>query len=164
MFNRIKRFGAYLFKKRSEIEDMDFKDVVMAKTILDIHRARTHKERMFVPLFSLHPIHRLDRENAITATEQRVRDLEQHRPEWLRIGDISSDLIGQALPSVSWIKVVENPDRDFLAFEGNGRLSAMQQVFKADDGIRIEVEAYRFRRPKTIIRRLNRVRRMNGLV
>lgn len=51
----------------------------------------------------------------------------------------------------------------YLAFEGNGRIAAMQKVFTPSDGIEVEVEQYHFRNTRKIVRRLNRVRRLNGL-
>lgn len=154
---------SYLVGKKSELEDLDVKDIVMAKAILDIHRKRTGKELIAVPLYSLHPIHRLDRDNALRATEARAATLRANRDELVRAGTLSCDLLAEYLPSVSWIKVVEeNPD-SYLAFEGNGRLAAMQRVFAPEDGMRVEVERYRFRSPGRIVRRLKRVRRLNGL-
>jgi len=67
------------------------------------------------------------------------------------------------MPSVSWIKVVQDRPGGYLAFEGNGRIAAMQVVFTPSDGIEVEVEQYYFRNTRKIVRRLNRVRRLNGL-
>jgi len=52
----------------------------------------------------------------------------------------------------------------YLAFEGNGRIEALQAVFGPGDAIVVEVEAYRVRSPRKVVRRLNRVRRLNGLI
>ena len=164
MFDEIRKLVGYLKGKKSEIEELDIKDIVMAKAILDIHRTRTHKEIVSVPLFALHQIHLLDRENAIEATRQRAEILEAHRDELLEHGTLSCELLARFLPSVSWIKVVEEKPKSYLAFEGNGRIAAMQRVFSPEEELTVEVELYRFRRPKKIVRRLNRVRRLNGLL
>ena len=155
---------SYLVGKRSELEDLDLRDVVMAKAILDIHRKRTHKEVVSVPLFSLHQIHTLDRENALRATRRRVEALEAHKSELLELGTLTCETLAQYLPSVSWIKVVQEAADCYLAFEGNGRIAAMQTVFEPGDGIAVEVEQYLFRKPRKILRRLTRVRRLNGLL
>lgn len=63
---------------------------------------------------------------------------------------------------MSQIKVVADGDR-WLAFEGNGRLYAMREVFADEDGMRVEVEEYRFDDDRSIRRRLHRVRRYNRL-
>ena len=160
----IRRLAKYLGGKRSELEDLDIKDVVMAKAILDIHRKRRRKEILAVPLFALHQIHELDRENAIEATRRRAEILETHREELVQSGILTCELLARYLPSVSWIKVVEEGPDSYLAFEGNGRIAAMQAVFTPADGIRVEVEHYLFRNPTKIVRRLNRVRRLNGLL
>jgi len=154
----------YLLGKRSELEDLDVKDAVMAKAILDIHRLRTRKELVTVPLYSLRQIHRLDRENAIVATRRRVEALQSHRPALVAAGTLTCETLAEVLPSVSWIKAVRKGPQEYLAFEGNGRIAAMQAVFKPEDGMAVEIELYCFRNPKPIIRRLDRVRRMNGLL
>jgi hypothetical protein len=154
----------YLLGKRTELEDLDLSDIVMAKAILDIHRKRIGKDVIRVPLFSLRQIHALDRDTAIAATRRRIEVLREHRGELLRQGTLTFDMLGRMLPSVSWIKVVEAERGVYLAFEGNGRIEALQAVFGPDDGIAVEVEAYRFRNPRKIVRRLNRVRRLNGLI
>jgi hypothetical protein len=162
--SELRKLLSYLVGKKSEFEHLDVKDIVMAKVILDIHRKRTHKELAVLPLFSIHQIHVLDRENALRATEKRVETLIAHKPELLQARTLSCDLLGEYLPSVSWIKVVEERPGSYLAFEGNGRLAAMQRVFQAEDDMQIEVQRYHFRNPRTIVRRLNRVRRLNGLL
>jgi len=159
----LRKMGRYLAGKTSELEDLDIKDIVMAKAILDIHRKRTHKEIVSVPLFALRQIHTLDRENAIEATRRRVEILEAHRNELLDHGALTCEILARFLPSVSWIKVVQDNPNGYLAFEGNGRIAAMQAVFDPADGMQVEVEEYGFGNPKKIIRRLNRVRRLNGL-
>jgi len=159
----LRKMGRYLAGKTSELEDLDIKDIVMAKAILDIHRKRTNKEIVGVPLFALRQIHTLDRENAIEATRRRIEILEAHRNELLGHGALTCEILARFLPSVSWIKVVQETPVTYLAFEGNGRIAAMQAVFNPEDDLSVEVERYGFRNPKKIIRRLNRVRRLNGL-
>jgi hypothetical protein len=154
----------YLTGKTSELEALDVKDIVMTKTILDIHRTRIGKEVVGVPLFDLQQIHTLDRENAIEATRRRIEILEAHKNELRDQGTLTCDILARYLPSVSWIKVVQDGPSSYLAFEGNGRIAAMQAVFDPKDGVVVEVELYEFRNPKKIIRRLDRVRRMNGLL
>jgi hypothetical protein len=158
------KIARYLIGKKSELDDLDVKDIVMAKAILDIHRKRTHKNFVSAPLFALRQIHTLDRENAILATRRRVEELEAHKEELLHLGKLTRDELSRHLPSVSWIKVVQEAPESYLAFEGNGRVAAMQAVFAPDDGLLVEVEQYIFRSPRKIIRRLNRVRRLNGLL
>jgi hypothetical protein len=150
--------------KADEIQDLDLKDVLMAKVILDIHRTRLRKDFVFVSLDHLNPIHTLDRPNAISATEARVEALEPHRSRFLTSGRMTCAHLAEILPSVSWIKVVRENDRSFLAYEGNGRLAALHKVFGTGSRLEVEVELYQFRNPKKIVRRLNRLRRLNGLI
>ena len=39
--DNIGRWWSYLFGKRSELKELDLKDAVLAKTVLDIHRKST---------------------------------------------------------------------------------------------------------------------------
>jgi hypothetical protein len=164
LLKEARTLGRYLLGKKSELEDLDVKDVVMAKAILDIHRKRIGKAVVSVPLHDLRRIHRLDRENAVAATRQRIETLEAHKDELLAAGTLTCGTLARVLPSVSWIKAVRKVSGEYLAFEGNGRIAAMQAVFSPDDNMTVEIEEYVFRDPAAVIRRLDRVRRMNGLL
>jgi len=76
--------------------------------------------------------------------------------------NITRGVLGEYLPSVSWIKVVKEPDDSYISYEGNGRLAALQHVFSPSDGMSVEVEEYYFKNPKKILRRMSRIRRLNG--
>ena len=73
-------------------------------------------------------------------------------------------MLSDVLPSISAIKVVKQSDDSYIAYEGNGRLAALQEVLSPSDGISIEVEEYHFNKPTKILRRMTRVRRLNGLI
>ena len=79
MFAAIRNFILYLFGKRSEIQHLRLRDIVMAKAVLDIHRKRIGKEVVRVPIYSIHPIHRLDRENSMQAVQRRVAAVDDQR-------------------------------------------------------------------------------------
>jgi hypothetical protein len=160
----IKKLLSYFAGKKSEVQALELKDVILAKSILDIHRKRTHKGLTTVPLFSIRQIHVLDRENALQTTRQRIEILQVYKKKLLVTGTITCDELAQLMPSVSWIKVVQDRPGRYLAFEGNGRLAAMQEVFAPSDGMKVEVEQYHFRNARKIVRRLNRVRRLNELL
>jgi hypothetical protein len=130
--------------------------------ILDIHRKRRDKRIVRAPLAALEPIHRIDRETALEATRARAEALRAHRDTLLATKLLDADALQAIIPSVSAIKVVRDGER-WLAFEGNGRLYAMREVFAADDGMQVEVEEYLFDDDRSIRRRLNRVQRLNGI-
>lgn len=164
MIRNLRKLTAYLAGKADEVQDLDVKDLLMAKVILDIHRTRIRKEFVFVPLGHLKPIHALDRPNAIRATEIRIEALAPHRNRFVTSGRIACADLAEVLPSVSWIKTVRENQLSYLAYEGNGRLAAMHAVFGCCAELEVEVELYQFRNTKKIVRRLNRLRRMNGLL
>lgn len=146
----------------SELGELEAKDALLGKTVVDIHLKKTHSEFKIIPLFDLKQIHAIDRDNAIQATERRVEKLQGVKDILIEKKDMTRELLAEYLPSVSWIKVVKQTDNTYIAYEGNGRLVALQQVFSAADKINIEVEEYFFKNPKTILRRMSRVRQLNG--
>ena len=158
----LSKWWRYLIGKRSEVAHMDYKDAYMAKVVLDIHRKRRDKRIVLVPLAALEPIHRIDRDNALAATRARADALRAHREALLSTRLLDGAALQAIIPSVSAIKVVQDGER-WLAFEGNGRLYAMREVFAAGDGMQVEVEEYQFDDARSIRRRLARVRRLNRL-
>lgn len=162
MIATLRKWWSYLLGKRSEVAQMDHKDAYMAKVVLDIHRKRRDKRLVFVPLSGLEPIHRIDRENALEATRKRVETLRAHREALLTTKTLDGKTLQTIVPSVSQIKAVRDGER-WLAFEGNGRLYAMREVFAPEDGMRVEVEEYVFADARNILRRLHRVRKLNRL-
>jgi hypothetical protein len=158
----ISKWWHYLLGKRSELTHMDHKDAYMAKVVMDIHRQRTGKTLMRVPLAQLEPIHRIDRDSALRSTHARADALRTHRDALLTTKLLDSEALQTIIPSVSQIKVVRDGDR-WLAFEGNGRLYAMREVFDAREGMLVEVEEYLFDDPHSIQRRLRRIRKLNRL-
>lgn len=160
MIATLRQWWAYLLGKRSEIAQMDHKDAYMAKVVLDIHRKRRGKHLVLAPLSALEPIHRIDRDNALEATRKRADALRAHRDALLATKTLDGPTLQAIIPSVSQIKVVRDGER-WLAFEGNGRLYAMREVFAPEDGMRVEVEEYIFDDARSILRRLKRVRKLN---
>jgi hypothetical protein len=158
----LSKWWHYLLGKRSEVAQMDYKDAYLAKVVLDIHRKRSGKRTIRVPLARLEPIHRIDRENAMRATRERVDALRPHRDALLATQLLDGEALQAILPSVSSIKVVQDGER-WLAFEGNGRLYAMREVFAPEDAMQVEVEEYVFDDARSIRRRMQRVRALNRL-
>ena len=158
-------FFRYLWGKSSDIGDLDRNDVLLGKIILDIHRKKTDAEMEFVPSNQILPIHPIDREEAIETLVKRAAVVTEHREEIVSRGRISREFLHQYLPSVSDIKVADLGDGLYVSFEGNGRLAAVQRGLGEDTALPIEVELYRFgaRDRKQLRRRIDRVRRRNGL-
>jgi len=154
----------YLFNKRSEIYDLDFRDALLAQANVRIYRTRTHKTIKMVSLKSLKFIHNLERENALQVLDQRKMVLEQYKDKILSQGKINMDILSHYLPSVSFIKVVEANHFNFFIFEGNGRVAALKEVFGDRDDILVQVEQYHFRNKRGIVRKLNQLRKLNGLL
>ena len=116
-----------------------------------------------MPLFNLKQIHAIDRESAIASTNRRVVILKEVKDKLLAKKELTRDVLSEHLPSVSGIKAVKESEQNYISYEGNGRLVALQTVFKASDDIYVEIEEYYFKNPSKIIRRMNRVRELNCL-
>ncbi len=162
MIHTLRTWWHYFLGKRGELAHMDHKDAYMAKVVMDIHRKRTGKTVVRIPLAQLEPIHRIDRESALRSARERAEALRAHRDALLTTKLLDSEALQTIIPSVSQIKVVRDGDR-WLAFEGNGRLYAMREVFAPEDGMQVEVEEYLFDDPRSLQRRLRRVRKLNRL-
>ncbi len=161
--SRIRQFFQYLMGKRSEASQLNYKDALMAKVVLDIHRKKQAKQTTMVPLFSLFQLHPLDRPNSLAATQQRANILQEHKQALVQTGHLTAEALDEIMPSVSAIKVVKKSATEWIAFEGNGRIAAMQQVFRPADQITVDVEEYQFRHPAKILRRLERIRSLHNL-
>jgi hypothetical protein len=161
----ISAFFKYLSRKKSDVSRMDESDALLAKVVLDIHRKRTSTDMVFVPLRTIRPIHPVDRGIAAEDVSKRAETVAAHQDEVLETRRISKEYLAAYIPSVSHIKIVEIGPNDYVSFEGNGRLEALRRVFGQETDVTVEVEQYVFRpsdRTK-IARRVNRVRRWNGV-
>ena len=157
-------FFKYLFSKRSEIQDLDFRDALLAQANARIYRTRTHKTIEIVSLKYLKFIHSLERENAKSVLTQRIKILADNKENILMNNEIKMSVLNKHIPSVSFIKVIEANSMNYLAFEGNGRIAALKEVFGDSTDICVEVERYHFKNKKSIVRKLNRLRKLNGLI
>src|SRR5262245_2724122 len=136
---QLKQWWNYLLGKRSELSALNHTDAYMAKVVMDIHRLRSDKRQAMVPLDRLEPIHRIDRESALASVRARARALAARREELQARGQLDLAVLSEIIPSVSQIKVVRDGER-WLAFEGNGRLFAMREVFATGQPMLVEVE------------------------
>ncbi len=159
----LKKLGRYLWGKRAELTEMSEADVLLGKVVLDIHRKRRRSHFVSVPLFSLKQIHPINRDNSVAATEKRIAVLKEHGQAIAQAGHLDRAGLNRYLPSVSAVKVVADGNGNYIAFEGNGRLVALQNVFTPVDNINVEVEEYLFSDSATILRRINRVRALHNL-
>lgn len=164
ILNEVKKMVKYLLGKVVEIKDMEPKDAMLGKVVIDIHKKKKSSDFVLVPLYSLKQLHAIDRDNAVQATEKRAAVLKENKETLLKTKKMTREVLNEYLKSVSWIKVVKESDESYIAFEGNGRLVAMMKVFSPEDEIMVEVEEYVVSNYAKILRRMNRVRKMNGLL
>lgn len=164
IISEIKKMVKYLLGKVVEIKDMEPKDAMLGKVVIDIHKKKKSSNFILVPLYSLKQPHAIDRDNAVQATEKRVKVLEENKKILIKDKNMTREVLNEYLKSVSWIKVVKEDADSYIAYEGNGRLVAMMKVFSPEDEIMVEVEEYVVSNYPKILRRMNRVRKMNGLL
>lgn len=160
---KVSSFFSYLWGKKTELSEMDERDGLLAKVVMDIHRKRSQSSFVFVPLSHLYPIHPINRENAIEATKERVLALEPFQGDLRKTRVLNRKNLNEYLPSVSAIKVVKMGTDFYVAFEGNGRLAALHKVFFPPDRLKLEVELYDFDDSTKIVKRINRLRKMHKL-
>ena len=151
----------YIKSKQSELKHLRFRDILLARAVSGIHRHRTKKQMKYIPLFSITPIHCIDRESAVNKVRERAGILLKHKHELIKIKRLQKKTLLQYLPSVSGIKVIRDIDGQYISFEGNGRVEAFKKVFDEKDDIRLQVEEYILDDYKKVLKRVNRVRRRN---
>ena len=151
----------YFYDKRSELRHLRFRDILLARTVLDIHRHAQTRIPVLVPVWSIEPLHTIDRDTAMDKVEERSRVLRDNRQEIRRLRYLERSVLMRYMPSVSGIKIIEDGSGGFISFEGNGRVAAIKQVFDRLAGINIEAELYILDDVKKIMRRVNRVRNRN---
>jgi len=152
---------SYLYEKRSELRRMRFRDLLLAKAVADIHRHCVRQQNRLVPIWSIDPIHGLDRAPALVKLKARTEVLESRWKEILRHQPLTRSLLLNILPSVSGIKVIYADKNRFIGFEGNGRLAALKEVCTRQDELSTEVEVYRRKQPAKVLRRVRRVLKRN---
>ena len=137
----------------------------MGKIVLDVHRKRLETSMASIPLHQLQPIHPIDRDEARETMQRRACVVEAHRSEILERGNLPVAFLHEFLPSISNIKVVGLGNGLYVAFEGNGRLAAIREGLGPEADVDVEVELYHLDRKarKKLKRRIERVRRWNGL-
>lgn len=154
-------FFQYIYSKKNELRHLRFRDVLMAKAITDIHRHVVRRQLKLVPLWSIRPIHGLDRESALQKLNERVNILTKYKREIRKVRCLTRKELLNFLPSISGIKVIKDGKDGYISFEGNGRLEAFKRVFEKQDGLKIEVEVYYVDDLKKILRRVGRVQKRN---
>ncbi len=163
IFSKISQFAAYLIGKRHELLDLRYRDILMGKTILRIHQDYVRKQLVKIPLRSVCLLHGLNRANSLRVLDERMRQLKLHQDEILSCQEVSKEVLDKIMPSVSGVKVVSNAKGGYIAFEGNGRVCALQKVLAGHDGVLVEVEQYVLAKPGKILKNLNRIRKLNNL-
>lgn len=102
-------------------------DALLAKIVIDIKRESNGQVFEAVPLQLIQSIHPINRKSALEKVDQRIRDLMRCEKELIDLKHISNDLLIRLMPSVSPIQAIRYGD-GYIAFEGNGRLAALQHV------------------------------------
>ena len=159
-------------QKVPELAELDVSDVLMGKAIADIRAQKSHIEQVFVDHRQLLAIHPIDRQTAIDKCNERAQAARDALPllkaNGMRLSEefIASKDELEPFRSVTGFQVFELVEGGFVTFEGNGRREALQRAFGDEEGVQVEVRAFRFDDPsvhETMDRRVRRVRRWKGL-
>ena len=156
--NFIQRLVEYVSGKRSEIKQMDHRDLYAAKVITEI-QARKHSETTRVlPIEDILYFHPINRESALEKVREREQVIRQYESELREQGVLTKEWMREHLSSLTYCKVVPYGDK-FVAYEGNGRLMAIRNVIP--EGIGIEVDYIDI--PNSLERKIRKVRQKNGI-
>ncbi len=143
MAGTFSRIWRWLAQKAPELKHLSPRDAELAYFIARIEREKISRRTVMVPLFSVQLIHDITRPTALEKVAERVQVLTEHKADLLSKREITQEFLGNYLPSLTWIKVIRDGN-SHIAFEGNGRLLAFQQVFQPSDNMEIEVELFEF--------------------
>lgn len=163
-FKLVAHLWRWLWAKRSEAAQLDYRDAYMAQLVLEILQMNTGREFVYAPLYNLRPIHPTDnRENTIQAVKKRAETVKSIANEWKRQKTISKELMAEVLPSATFIRAIEDGEGGYYTFEGNGRVAALLQVFKPEDAIEIELDLYHPMFEKQARKKIRRLRKMHKM-
>ena len=137
----------WILNKTPELKHLSMSDALLAKIVIDIKREATGHEFVSVPLYSLASIHPINRDTAVEKVNLRIKAIEEHKESLISARHITNEALKEIMPSVSPIQVIRFED-GYIAFEGNGRLVALQSALRGDrgiggDGFTVEVEEYK---------------------
>ncbi len=164
MISTIKRIWNWLYAKRSEVAQMNYRDAFMAHVVFEILQPGTPHAFEFVPLDKLLRIHPVDnRENTRDATARRIKQVEEHADSLRKKKRLSKDDIAQVLPSATYMRAVPGDGGVFYAFEGNGRVAALKASLHTSDRIEVEIDVFRPKKFTRTIKKIEKLRRMHGM-
>ncbi len=136
-------------QKAPEIKHLNKNDLLLAKVVARIQAEKVSQSTVYIPLDKIKLIHPINRDTAKDKLAGRVRALESAKENILKEGKISKELQEKYIPSATWIKVVEMPTGEYVAWEGNGRVAALKEVFE-DFQLRVEVEIFELSGTSTV--------------
>lgn len=165
LFEEIKRLFNWLWAKRSEAAQLDYRDAFMGHLVLEIMQTSIKNEFKLIKLHESRAIHPTDnRENTIKATNERAELIREQKETLLQNPMFSKEVIAELMPSATYIRAIEDGKGGYFTFEGNGRVAALKQVFDPQDEVEIEVDLYhpkKLKRSQKKIRKLRKMHRMN---
>lgn len=157
MIKRIINIKNWLFNKVPEITSLSQSDALLAKIVLKIKQEAQNREFRKVDLNSVKLIHPIKRESAIEKLNERIDSVNKNKEKISANKFITNKALIEIMPSVSPVQVIPYKG-DFLAFEGNGRVLALQKVFK--ENILIEVEVFSIPENSTIYSDLETLKKL----
>jgi len=161
----INRLWSWLFEKRSEIFEMNYKDAFMAQIVVEILQSSKTNNFNLIPLYNLRPIHPVDnRDNTIQATKKRIEILNIHKNKLLKNKKVTRNDLAKYLPSATYIRGVPINDKEFYIFDGNGRIEALKQTFCPSDNMKIEVDVYHPANLKRTLKNIEKLRKMHEMI
>ena len=163
IYLEVQRVCRWLYSKRSELAQVQYRDFLMAHIIFEILRTSTRQEFKFITLYHLNPIHPVNnRENTIRFTQERVKNVLKHKNSLLKKREISKEDMIEILPSANYVRAIQSKKGSYYTFEGNGRIAALKEVFLQEDKIEVEVCVYYPKNLKRALAKIKKLKKMYG--
>ncbi|MBT6253790.1 hypothetical protein HOI83_00970 [Candidatus Uhrbacteria bacterium] len=158
MFTMINNIWKWLYSKRNEVAQLQYRDLLMAQIVMEIMNVNDGNGFEYLPLDSLRQLHPVDnREDTIASTELRSKTIERKRKALIKKKRLSKEDVAELMPSVTYMRAIPAKD-GYIVFEGNGRLVALQNVLSGH-GVLVELDVYRPTRHAAILRKIKRLSR-----
>ena len=162
MLNWSKIFLEWLVNKIPEGTRLGKNDVLLANIVLRVNREATSKGLRPVLLSAIKQIHPLDRGPAAKKMRERVEIFRKHKEEIVQDGHISTQKLNEFAPSITLIRTGFYQDY-FVAFEGNSRVAALQEVFAGKRDITVDVEVFTLPKDSSMLKDISQLRKRYGL-
>ena len=140
LYKSIKNSFKYWYEKREELKYLKLRDMKQAYIISQIALFTQEKTNEYIYIKNIKLLHPVNRISALKKIKEREVVLKQNQEKIVQREAISRENLDKYIPSITPMKVIKFKNRQYVIWEGNGRLVALEKVFGKN--LMIEVEEH----------------------